>query len=237
MHAANKAIAMHDIGFSYDGETDVLSSFDLDLYSGRTYALLGFSGSGKTTLLKIVAGILVASAGHLFVSSELTFGYVPQESSLLPWLTIRKNVALGSELHRHTESWKEWRQQLVDLFALQRFLDLRPRALSGGMKQRAAVICALTSGANVLLLDEPFAGSDRLRKIAMYEALCEFKRRLPTGVIVLATHDPNDVFALGATAVWLDNMAGQPTVISPSNGEWDIVGREKLLQLMIRETA
>lgn len=231
-------VCVRDLRFSYPGTGGgwLFDSFDLELGFGGLYALLGFSGSGKSTLIKLLGGVLAPLRGEICASAGKGIGYVPQESCLLPWLTVAENLNLGSELHGSSSSSVDWRTDLAVSFALDQFLGQRPRALSGGMKQRAAVISALTSGADVLLLDEPFAGSDRVRKAAMFDAIRQFKQRESAGIVVFTTHDPGDVFALGASAIWLDSVTRQPTLLSPTGGEWVASERERLLDLMIQET-
>jgi NitT/TauT family transport system ATP-binding protein len=231
-------VCVRDLRFSYPGTGGswLFDSFNLEFGLSGLYALLGFSGSGKSTLMKLIGGVLAPLRGEICASAGKGIGYVPQESSLLPWLTVAENLDLGSELQGGSSSGVEWRADLAVTFALHEYLGHRPRALSGGMKQRAAVISALTSGAGILLLDEPFAGSDRVRKAAMFDAIRQFKQRESAGLVVFTTHDPGDVFALGASAIWLDSVTRQPTLISPAGGEWIASERERLLDLMIQET-
>jgi ABC-type nitrate/sulfonate/bicarbonate transport system ATPase subunit len=216
-------LSAHHLGFSYDGpEGDRLfDRFDLELPPGPIYALLGFSGTGKSTLLKLLGGLLTPLEGEVRMPAGRTFGYVPQEPSLLPWLTVRRNLSLGAELLGDHAAHESWRSELTSRFALERYLDGRPGALSGGMKQRTAVVSALTSGANTLLLDEPFAGSDRVRKKAMFDALGEFGKGTEDAIILFTTHDAGDVFATGATAIWLDSVTRQATMFAPAESEWD----------------
>lgn len=233
------SILLEKLEFEYPdaGGELVFRDLNLTIAQSSIHAIMAFSGVGKTTLLKLIGGLLRPTNGRLSLTSERS-GYVPQEPSLLPWLTVARNLSLGGELlgEADVDVQANWRSELASKFALDRFLDRRPRALSGGMMQRAAVISAITSGADTLLLDEPFAGSDRLRKKAMFDALGEFRRRTPNGIVLFTTHDPGDVFGTGANAIWLDSVTRQATMISPADGEWDKAQREKLLDLMTRET-
>lgn len=104
------------------------------------------------------------------------------------------------------------------------------------MKQRAAVISALTSGANILLLDEPFSGSDRVRRNAMLGGIRRFTQGAPESLVIFTTHDPSDVFALNATAIWLDSDVRQPRVIVPVHRKWHQQDRKKLVELMIGDS-
>jgi NitT/TauT family transport system ATP-binding protein len=229
-------IRVEHVKFQYPGPRGQRIFDDLNLVfrEGSIYALLAFSGVGKSTLLKLVASLLAPTKGRIDLPSE-RIGYVPQESSLLPWLTVRENVSLGGGMLGAERSLADWRGELTGSFGLGGCLEQRPRHLSGGMKQRAAVISAVTSGAEILLLDEPFAGSDRIRKAAMYAALREYLVHKPQGIIVFASHDLGDVFSLGAHAIWLDSMTRQPTTISPSDREWGTSQREALLALTVQE--
>lgn len=234
MEHLGEILALGDIAFSYPGSHQLLfEGLDLHLNSGRVYAVLGFSGSGKTTLLKIVGGILTPSRGTVVADPALEFGYVPQESSLLPWLSVGSNIVLGNRLLGKADRYGTFRRQLIEACALEKSLARRPRALSGGMKQRAAVISALTSGANLILLDEPFAGSDRRRKDSLLEGVRSFVDMDSRNTVIFTTHDPTDVFTLGATAIWLESGSNDPTKIEPEQGEWHQPDRKRLLELMI----
>lgn len=227
--------AITDLSFGYPNSGLALfSHVSVKFDSPGIYALMGASGAGKTTLLKIIGGVIANYSGQIEGWETSGMGYVPQDSSLFPWLTVRENLDIGGKLlARKVPS--AWKDELATAFGLSRSLDQWPRSLSGGMKQRAALISALTSGATTLLLDEPFSGSDRVCKSAMYAALRGFMDRGDNRLILFTTHDPSDVFATGAAAIWLDPESRQPIVISPRATAWAPEERNELLNVMAGE--
>jgi ABC-type nitrate/sulfonate/bicarbonate transport system ATPase subunit len=229
--------AIESLTFSFEGSSGppLFNQFSLSFASHTTYCLLGFSGTGKTTLLRLIGGLLAPQQGRIQFDGERRIGYAPQQQCLLPWLTVRKNLALGSRWRPARGQTSRQRDELAETLGLSDFLQRRPGALSGGMKQRAAFIAALTSGANVLLLDEPFSGSDRRNKESMFDALRKFRDAAEPQLTILATHDVGDVFALGATAVWLDSLTRNPATLAPVC-EWDAGERARLISLVSRES-
>ncbi len=182
------------------GTHTVFSGLDLAVRRGETVAILGPSGCGKSTLLRCIAGLESPDAGDVRASGELS--YVFQEPRLFPWLTVAKNVAFAArtpEEHRRVD-------EAIALVGLDAARDRLPKHLSGGMAQRAALARALVRAPDVLLLDEPFAALDALRRLELRSALGEIIGRAHAAAI-LVTHDVDEAIAIADRVLVL---AGTP---------------------------
>ena len=191
-------IELKNIGYSYHnlaGETDAIKDVSFQVEEGEFVALVGASGCGKSTLLSIIAGLLAPETGTIVVNNpdgSLHYprvGYMLQHDHLFEWRTIYQNVTLGLEIHHAlTKERTDYVKQLLSDYGLESFQDKRPSELSGGMKQRAALIRTLILKPDLLLLDEPTKGLDSFFK----RQLAGLLRRLMTeeGVtIVMVSHD------------------------------------------------
>ncbi|SFE80374.1 ABC transporter ATP-binding protein [Roseivivax sediminis] len=160
------------------GATEVVRPTDLAFAAGQTTALVGPSGCGKSTLLRLVAGLETPSAGEVSIAGappaetlrQGALSMAFQDPSLLPWRTVRGNVTLALKLARQPVD-AEAISRLIELVGLGGFGDTRPAALSGGMRQRAAIARAMVTRPRVLLLDEPFGAVDELTRQQLAEDL------------------------------------------------------------------
>jgi len=189
----------------------VLQNVSLAIHPGEFGCIVGGSGCGKTTLLRIVAGLetdfegTVSLDGHRITGPSLERGVVFQEHRLLPWLTVRKNVAFGkTEKDKAASSGVS---HYLELVGLSEFADAYPHQLSGGMSQRVAIARALAGRPEVLLLDEPFAALDALTRTRMQEELLRIWQAQRTTVL-LVTHDIEEAVFLADRIIVMSPQPG-----------------------------
>ena len=235
-------LTVNNLSFGFaGGEISVFSQMTLVVSGFRRLALLGPSGCGKSTLLKLIGGAIFPDSGSVSVNCDslnmrAMFSYVSQEASLLPWLTVEASVSLGSRLAhggKERASSTAARQSLVGRLGLSGHEQKRVSQLSGGMKQRTALVSALTSNADLLLLDEPFAGSDSVRRQTMHDALKEFSAGEGSASSIFTTHDAGDVVALADAVVWLTGIPGDPPEIIDAKRGWGDTEKSRLAKLMV----
>ena len=176
---------------------------NLTLNTGEVLAVLGQSGCGKTTLVRLLAGLEVPDAGTIAFAPESSFGIVFQEPRLLPWKSVRENVALALE---HEENTRKVDEAVTEVLALTRMLESQnahPTDLSGGMAQRVALARALAPNPEILLLDEPFGALDALKRRLMQRELTRILAVTHSGVL-LVTHDVSEALMLADRIVLLE---------------------------------
>ena len=208
----NYLLRLQNICYSYHtlyGETKVLNNISFDVKNGEFLAVVGASGCGKSTLLSIIAGLLAPEDGTIAVNNSdgsLRYprvGYMLQHDHLFEWRSIYKNVILGLEInHMLTEERIAYVNQLLKDYDLEQFRDKRPGELSGGMKQRAALIRTLALDPQLLLLDEPFSALDYQTRLTVSADICRLIRR--TGkTMLLITHDLSEAISLADRVIVL----------------------------------
>lgn len=167
-------------------------SFSVD--EGEFVAIIGPSGCGKTTLLSLAAGLLKPSEGT--IESRGSFGYMLQKDELFPWRTIEKNIFLPLEIRRQkTTEHKERALALAKKYGLDDFLGSYPAQLSGGMRQRAALIRTLATDPDILLLDEPFSALDYQTRLNVCEDVSNIIRS-EKKTALLITHDISEAISV-----------------------------------------
>ena len=184
---------------------------DVSLQAGEHefVSLIGPSGCGKSTLLKIACGLMAPDEGEVLWHGDPgaerlgRIGYMPQNDLLLPWRRLLDNLVLGPEIQRHDMSEARGRaHELLPLFGLEGFEGSYPSQLSGGMRQRAALLRTFLAANEVLLLDEPFGALDALTRRTMRTWLLDVWRRF-RHTIVLVTHDVDEAILLSDHVVVL----------------------------------
>jgi ABC-type nitrate/sulfonate/bicarbonate transport system ATPase subunit len=188
----------------YDGGT-TLAVADLSFVAnpGEFVTLIGPSGSGKSTVFNLITGLLKPDEGEIVLDGAIIngrtgrVGYMPQRDLLLPWRSVLDNVILGPEIgHKPLDTARERARQLFPLFGLESFANAYPAALSGGMRQRAALLRTFLSERDVILLDEPFGALDALTRRDMQRWLLDVWAQFkPT--ILFITHDVREAVILG----------------------------------------
>ncbi|MBR1771222.1 MAG: ABC transporter ATP-binding protein [Lachnospiraceae bacterium] len=205
-------LKLRNISYSYHtlhGETKVLDALSLEIREGEFVAIVGPSGCGKSTLLSIIAGLLKPEDGTIVVNNpdgSLRYpriGYMLQRDHLFEWRSVYQNVILGLEIqHMLTPDRLEKVDQMLSDYGLANFKEKRPSELSGGMKQRAALIRTLALDPQLLLLDEPFSALDYQTRLSVSNDICNLIRR--TGkTVVLITHDLSEAIALADRVIVL----------------------------------
>ena len=196
---------VRDVCLSYhtlSGETPALSHISFDLMPGEFLAVVGPSGCGKSTLLNLIAGLLTPESGSItldgrpVVSGDSAVGYMLQKDHLLEWRTIYRNVLLGLEIrHQLTPENLEKTEKMLSAYGLDHFRNARPSQLSGGMRQRAALIRTLALEPRLLLLDEPFSALDYQTRLTVSDDIGRILRSSGKPAI-LVTHDISEAISM-----------------------------------------
>ncbi len=209
--------------YGTDGErTDVLHNVDLAVDEGEFIAIVGFSGTGKTTLISTIAGLIEPDAGEVTLRGKPVTGPGPdrgvvfQSYSLMPWLTVEGNVALGVDqvFRRQSKAERHARvRRYIEMVGLSHASDRLPSELSGGMRQRVAVARALATSPEILLLDEPLSALDALTRAKLQDeisAIWEQEKR----TVVLITNDVDEAILLADRIIPL--IPGPRATLGPS---------------------
>jgi ABC-type nitrate/sulfonate/bicarbonate transport system ATPase subunit len=189
--------------FPADGERlEVLGGISINVNPGEFVSILGPSGCGKSTIFALLAGIERPDGGEIVISGQPAgpdrpFAWMPQRDVLLPWRSVRDNVALGAEVAagKAKAEARATSDALLAEFDLADFADSRPFQLSGGMRQRAALARTVAQGRGVLLLDEPFGALDSLTRTELQLWLEQIRAR-EQWTVVLITHDVREAVLL-----------------------------------------
>ncbi len=189
----------------------IFEDFNFHLPLGKWTCILGKSGIGKSSLLKILAGLITPNAIKNFTSLEVS--YLPQQDCLMPWLSVWENVFLGSMLRKPSKyinklQYEEKARDLLTQVGLSHALDLKPTALSGGMRQRVALVRTLLEDKPVILMDEPFAALDITTRLELHDIINPL---LQEKTVLLVTHDPLDAVRLADNIHFLK---GTPATLS-----------------------
>jgi NitT/TauT family transport system ATP-binding protein len=205
-----------DKNFERGGRSVVaLKDINLQTYRREFLCVVGPSGCGKSTLARILAGLERHTAGEVLLQGQAVSGpgkdrgMVFQGYTLFPWLTVKKNVMFGLEVNGHgrLESERE-AMQWLDLIGLEKFADAFPSQLSGGMKQRVAIVRALANQPRILLMDEPFGALDAQTRARMQAHLLEIWRKIDITIIFI-THDLDEAIYLADRILVLSAHPGQ----------------------------
>lgn len=171
-------------------ETTAIKNLTLSVKEGEYLAIVGPSGCGKSTLLSILSGIEKKSSGSIILHKDnIKFSYMLQEDCLFPWLNILENCLLGLKIKKEiTKENKEYVIKLLNDYGLHDFIYSYPNSLSGGMRQRVALIRTLAIKPDILLLDEPFSALDYQTRLVLSEDVYKMIKDNQKTVIMI-THD------------------------------------------------
>lgn len=198
----NKILEIKNLSKKYhtkEGEILAIQNINIDVLKGEFISLVGSSGCGKSTLLNIIANLDKESTGNIkFYKENPKIGYMFQSDCLFPWLTIYENCLLGLKIQK--ENTKENQKYILDLlkkYNLYEFKDKYPTCLSGGMKQRIALIRTLALKPDILLLDEPFNALDYQSRLAISNDVYNIiKKEGQTAIMV--THDISEAVSMSS---------------------------------------
>jgi nitrate/nitrite transport system ATP-binding protein len=201
----------------------VFAGVDFTIERGEFVCIIGHSGCGKTTILNVLAGLDTASAGHVFMDGRevagpsLERGVVFQGHALMPWLTVRRNIAFAVE-----SRWPGWSraqvneqvEKFVAMVGLTAAIDKKPAQLSGGMKQRVGIARAFAIQPKMLLLDEPFGALDALTRGTIQDELMGIVRETHQTVFMI-THDVDEAILLADRILLMSNGSEGPAGYVP----------------------
>lgn len=207
-------IAIENLRQSY-GALTVIDTFNLTVADGEFVAIVGPSGCGKSTLLRMISGLATPSAGRITIDNleviepNPKHNLVFQDHALYPWRTVFDNVALGLEIQQQSAAAIRARvEPLLALVGLENFATYYPHQLSGGMRQRAALIRVLAVDPDVMLLDEPFGALDAMTRLVLQEELLRLWEHSGK-TVVLVTHDVEEALFLADRVVVMSALPGR----------------------------
>ena len=201
---------------------EALKDVDLEIKPGEFISIIGPSGCGKTTLLRLIAGLDKPQTGQLFIDgakitgADPSRGYVFQQGSLFPWLSVRNNIAYGLRARNVYRSKKENIENYIELVGLKGFEKSYPHQISGGMAQRVAIARALINEPKALLLDEPMGALDSFTRADLQDKLLELWKKDGT-TMVLVTHDIDEAIYLSDRIVIMTPRPGKISKIIDVN--------------------
>jgi NitT/TauT family transport system ATP-binding protein len=207
-----KVVEIVDVSMNYhtlEGETKAIRKLNLDIMNGEFVSIVGPSGCGKSTLLSLISGILTPTSGKVLVNGKevkgpsSSVGYMLQKDHLFEWRNIMKNITIGLEIQgKYNKENQEFVEMLLKEYGLYEFRNYYPKQLSGGMRQRVALIRTLATKPDILLLDEPFSALDYQTRIAISEEVwLILKKEKKTAILV--THDLAEAISMSDRIVVL----------------------------------
>ncbi len=213
-----------DVRYSYhspEGETPALSDISFSVKEGEFVAIVGPSGCGKSTLLNLICGLLAPEAGEITLKGNPVLrereriGYMLQKDHLFEWRSIYRNVILGLEIRRKcTEETLARAEAMLEQYGLASFRNARPSELSGGMRQRAALIRTLVLEPELLLLDEPFSALDYQTRLTVCDDIATIIRR-EQKTAILVTHDLSEAISCADRVIVLGKRPARIRAVVP----------------------
>ena len=202
----NKIIELKEINKKYynmKGELTAIEDISFSVFEGEYVAIVGPSGCGKSTLLNIIGNIDKKSGGEIILNKDTKIGYMLQEDSLFPWLTILDNCLIGLKVRGEVSDDKiDYVKKLLNIYGLKDFMNSYPTSLSGGMRQRVALIRTLAMKPDILLLDEPFSALDYQTRLAVSDDVYKIIKNTGKTVIMI-THDIAEAISMADRVIVL----------------------------------
>ncbi len=232
----NKLLEFKNVSLTYQTLTDEIKAIDnlsFHCNDGEFLSIIGPSGCGKTTILSLIAGLIKPTSGKIVIDGKekqknTDLGYMLQKDQLFPWRTIENNVFLPLEIKGiNTTENREYALQLLEKYRLLEFKNNYPNQLSGGMRQRVALIRTLVFKPKILLLDEPFSALDAQTRLSVCDDVYKIiKAEKKTAILV--THDISEAISMSDKIIVLTNRPAQvKSIFRPNlNGDSPIRKRE-----------
>lgn len=204
----NKLISIKNLNKVYYSKNSIIEAIkdiSFDLYESEFISIVGPSGCGKSTILNIITDMDKKSAGTMTFKENIKFGYMLQSDSLLSWKPVLDNALLGLEIkHKKTKDNIEYVINLLKKYGLYDFKDKYPHELSGGMRQRVALIRTLALKPDILILDEPFSKLDYQSRLSVSNDVYNIlKKENKTAIMV--THDLAEAISMSNKVIVLSN--------------------------------
>ncbi|PKK95758.1 MAG: spermidine/putrescine ABC transporter ATP-binding protein [Tenericutes bacterium HGW-Tenericutes-4] len=209
------------------GETVALKNINLTVKNGEFIAIVGPSGCGKTTILSLISGLILPTTGTIFIENDRVTktsdktGYMFQKDHLFEWRTIMKNILLGLEIKKNITTEKVAQvNELIEKYGLSEFKNYYPSELSGGMRQRVALIRTLSLNPKILLLDEPFSALDYQTRLEVCNDVSKIiKQEKKTAIFV--THDIAEAISMADRILILSERPAviKKTIVIPFSSE------------------
>jgi len=229
----NEILEIKNLKKNYQTETseiEAINDFSFNLKNGEFVAIVGPSGSGKTTILSILAGILEKSNGIIKLKNDKKIGYMLQRDALFNWRTILENCLLGLEINNKCdENEKKHVKSLLKKYGLEQFANSYPSNLSGGMRQRVALIRTLANNPDILLLDEPFSALDYQTRLSVGDDVYKIIRTENKSALMV-THDLAEAISMADRVIVLSK---RPSTIK---NIYEINFNNRVLPSEIRKT-
>lgn len=204
----NKTLTINNLSKNYYTDTDeieAIKDFSFSFNDGEIIAIVGPSGCGKSTLLSIIGGLEEKTNGNIIFNKDIKIGYMLQQDALFPWKNILDNCLLGLEIKKELTKDKE--KEVINLlttYGLKEFIYKYPNELSGGMRQRVALIRTLATNPDILLLDEPFSALDYQTRLAVSDDVYNIIKKEKKSIIMV-THDLAEAISMADKVIVLSN--------------------------------
>lgn len=217
-------LELKNVSYTYhsmSGETCALSNISFQVGSGEFIAIVGPSGCGKSTLLSMINGLMEPESGTILLhgkdirNAHADIGYMLQKDHLFEWRSVYRNVILGLEIqNKITKNSKKIVDKMLKNYGLAKFKDAKPSELSGGMRQRAALIRTLALEPDLLLLDEPFSALDYQTRLSVCDDIASIIRR-EHKTAILVTHDLSEAISVADRVIVLTARPARVKAIVP----------------------
>lgn len=196
---------LRKIYHSINGEIKAIDNFSFNLKNDEFVAIVGPSGCGKSTILSILCGLEDKTSGSIKINKNSNIGYMLQQDSLFEWRTVLNNCLLGLELNNTlTPENKKYVTNLINTYGLHDFINSYPDNLSGGMRQRVALIRTLATKPDILLMDEPFSALDYQTRLKISDDIYKILKKEHKSMIMV-THDVSEAISMCDKVIVLSN--------------------------------